>query len=64
MCIRDSRRIDRAFFRSAYDARVILENLASTSRTAANRDVLASLLLNQLNACLLYTSRLFVIQLK
>jgi len=49
---RVSRRIDRAFFRSAYDARVILENLASTSRTAANRDVLASLLLNQLNAAL------------
>ena len=49
---RVSRRIDSAFFRNAYDARVILENLAATSRTAANRDVLASLLLNQLNAAL------------
>jgi sigma-B regulation protein RsbU (phosphoserine phosphatase) len=44
--------IDRAFFRSAYDARVILENLAETSRTAANREALAHLLLNQLNAAL------------
>jgi sigma-B regulation protein RsbU (phosphoserine phosphatase) len=49
---RVNRRIDRAFFRNAYDARVILENLAATSRTAANRDVLANLLLNQLNAAL------------
>ena len=47
-----SRRIDRAFFRSAYDARVILENLAATSRTAPNRETLAQLLLNQLNAAL------------
>ena len=47
-----SGRIDRAFFRSAYDARVILENLAATSRTAANREALAHLLLNQLNAAL------------
>ena len=47
-----SGRIDRAFFRSAYDVRVILENLAATSRTAANREALAGLLLNQLNAAL------------
>ena len=44
--------IDRAFFRSAYDVRVILENLAESSRTAANREVLAHLLLDQLNAAL------------
>jgi len=44
--------IDRAFFRSAYDVRVILENLAETSRTATNREALAHLLLNQLNAAL------------
>ena len=34
---RVSGRIDRAFFRSAYDVRVILENLAESSRTAASR---------------------------
>ncbi len=44
--------IDRAFFRSAYDARVILENLAETSRTATSREALAHLLLDQLNAAL------------
>ena len=49
---RVSGRIDRAFFRSAYDARVILENLAEMSRTAANREALAHLLLNQLTAAL------------
>jgi sigma-B regulation protein RsbU (phosphoserine phosphatase) len=49
---RVSGRIDRAFFRSAYDARVILENLAETSRTATNRQALAHLLLNQLEAAL------------
>jgi sigma-B regulation protein RsbU (phosphoserine phosphatase) len=49
---RVSRRIDRAFFRSAYDARVILENLAATSRTAASREALAQLLLDQLDAAL------------
>src|ERR1035437_1745678 len=38
---RVSERIDRAFFRSAYDVRVILENLAETSRTATNRDALS-----------------------
>ena len=45
-------RIDRAFFRSAYDVRIILENLAESSRTAANREALAHLLLDQLNAAL------------
>jgi sigma-B regulation protein RsbU (phosphoserine phosphatase) len=49
---RVSGRIDRAFFRSAYDARVILESLAETSRTATNREALAHLLLNQLGAAL------------
>jgi len=49
---RVSGRIDRAFFRSAYDARIILENLAETSRTAASREALAHLLLQQLNAAL------------
>jgi sigma-B regulation protein RsbU (phosphoserine phosphatase) len=49
---RVSGRIDRAFFRSAYDVRVILENLAESSRTAASREALAHLLLNQLEAAL------------
>ena len=49
---RVSGRIDRAFFRSAYDARVILENLAEMSRTATSREALAHLLQNQLNAAL------------
>jgi len=49
---RVSGRIDRAFFRSVYDGRVILENLAETSRTAVSREALAHLLLKQLNAAL------------
>jgi serine phosphatase RsbU (regulator of sigma subunit) len=36
--------IDRAFFRSAYDARIILENLAEKSATAMDRRELAELL--------------------
>ena len=49
---RVSGKIDRAFFRGAYDARVVLENLAETSRTAPDRQALAQLLLNQLEAAL------------
>lgn len=41
---RVSDRIDRAFFRSAYDARVILEDLAERTRTATDRTELARLL--------------------
>jgi len=37
-------RIDRAFFRNAYDARVVLENLLEKTRTATNRKELAALL--------------------
>ena len=37
-------RIDRAFFRSAYDARVILEDLAKKTRTVSDRHDLAVLL--------------------
>jgi sigma-B regulation protein RsbU (phosphoserine phosphatase) len=44
--------IDHAFFRNAYDVRVILENLAESSRTATSREALAHLLLDQLNAAL------------
>jgi phosphoserine phosphatase RsbU/P len=41
---RVERRIDRAFFRQAYDARRILEDLAQEARAATSRDMLASLL--------------------
>lgn len=37
-------RIDRAFFRSAYDARHILEQLAQQARTATSHEVLATVL--------------------
>jgi sigma-B regulation protein RsbU (phosphoserine phosphatase) len=47
-----SRRIDRAFFRSAYDARVILENLAERSRQATDRGELARLLERELREAL------------
>ena len=39
-----SQRIDRAFFRNAYDARMILEDLAERTRTTTDRDELAALL--------------------
>ena len=41
---RITRRIDRAFFRSAYDARRILEDLAQRTRAAADRDELGRLI--------------------
>jgi serine phosphatase RsbU (regulator of sigma subunit) len=39
-----SQRIDRAFFRHAYDARMILEDLAEKTRAATGREDLADLL--------------------
>jgi len=41
---RGTERIDRAFFRSAYDARTILQDLAEKTRTVTDRRELASLL--------------------
>ena len=41
---RGTNRIDRAFFRSSYDARVILQDLAEKARTVTNRHELARLL--------------------
>ena len=41
---RVTRRIDRAFFRSAYDARQILEDVATRTREAASREELAALM--------------------
>jgi sigma-B regulation protein RsbU (phosphoserine phosphatase) len=45
-------KIDRAFFRSAYDARMILEDLAEKTRTATDRQELAALLDYHLNQAL------------
>lgn len=45
-------RIDRAFFRSAYDARVILEDLAGKTRTVNGRHELADLLEGHLREAL------------
>ena len=39
-----SQRIDRAFFRNAYDVRIILEDLVEKTRTATSRSELATLL--------------------
>lgn len=39
-----TQKIDRAFFRSAYDARHILEDLAAKTRSATSREELAALL--------------------
>jgi len=49
---RGTGRIDRAFFRTAYDARQILEDLASKSRTATSRSELAGLLEQRLQQAL------------
>jgi sigma-B regulation protein RsbU (phosphoserine phosphatase) len=49
---RVSERIDRAFFRAAYDARVILEDLAERLRTADDRGGIASLLAHHLQDAL------------
>lgn len=45
-------RIDRAFFRSAYDARVILQDLAEKTRTVGNRRQMAMLLEYHVNEAL------------
>jgi sigma-B regulation protein RsbU (phosphoserine phosphatase) len=49
---RVARRIDRAFFRSAYDARQILEDLAQSARGARDRRALAQLLVRHLEKAL------------
>ncbi|HET7100885.1 MAG TPA: PP2C family protein-serine/threonine phosphatase, partial [Terriglobia bacterium] len=45
-------KIDRAFFRNAYDARMVLENLVEISRTATDRAKLSELLQNHLEQAL------------
>ena len=47
-----SQRIDRAFFRNAYDARTILEDLVEKTRTATDRNELATLLEHHLRQAL------------
>jgi phosphoserine phosphatase RsbU/P len=47
-----TQRIDRAFFRGAYDARIILQDLAGKTRTATSRHELAELLERHLDAAL------------
>lgn len=49
---RVSKRIDRAFFRSAYDARQILEDLSTKTRSATSREELATLLEGHLQQAL------------
>src|SRR5215470_5920760 len=49
---RGTERIDRAFFRSAYDARVILQDLAEKTRTVTNRRELGMLLEKHLQGAL------------
>ncbi len=49
---RGTNRIDRAFFRSAYDARIILQDLAEKTRTVTGRSELAALLEDHLNKAL------------
>jgi len=49
---RGTQRIDRAFFRSAYDARIILQDLAERSRIVTNRSELAVLLEHHVNKAL------------
>ncbi|MGO8794968.1 MAG: SpoIIE family protein phosphatase [Candidatus Sulfotelmatobacter sp.] len=45
-------RLDRAFFRSAYDAQQILENLSATALTVTDRQALAALLHQQIDEAL------------
>jgi phosphoserine phosphatase RsbU/P len=49
---RVTKRIDRAFFRNAYDAREVLERLAHQTRTAAGRKQLAEMLECEINQAL------------
>jgi sigma-B regulation protein RsbU (phosphoserine phosphatase) len=55
-------RIDRAFFRSAYDAQLILQDLAEKTRTTSNREELAALLQFHLNQALFPRSLVVYLQ--
>lgn len=49
---RGTEQIDRAFFRSSYDARIILQDLAENARTVTDRHELARLLENKIAGAL------------
>jgi phosphoserine phosphatase RsbU/P len=49
---RVTKRIDRAFFRNAYDTREVLEHLARKTRTAGRREQLAEMLESEINQAL------------
>jgi hypothetical protein len=49
---RVTRRLDRAFFRSAYDTRQIMIDLAAKTRNASNREQLAELLRHEIDEAL------------
>ncbi len=49
---RVTRRLDRAFFRSAYDTRQILVDLAAKTRNASNREQLGALLRHEIDDAL------------
>ena len=59
---RVSAKIDQAFFRGAYDARVILEALAEKTRTATDRGELANLLEHHLKQALQPSSLIVYLQ--
>ena len=59
---RVTRRIDRAFFRSAYDARQIMESLAQKTRHTARREDLARLLEVEIREALHPTSLLVYLE--
>jgi hypothetical protein len=52
MVRRGTERIDRAFFRSAYDARHILEDLVAKARTVQTRETLVHLLADHIRQAL------------
>jgi sigma-B regulation protein RsbU (phosphoserine phosphatase) len=52
MVRRGTARIDRAFFRTAYDARIILQDLAERARTVTDRHELAELLKQHIEGAL------------
>lgn len=56
------RRIDRAFFRNSYDARLVLEQLVERTRTATTRKELGELLQQHLNDALRPTSVVVYLQ--
>jgi len=61
---RVGKRIDRAFFRNAYDARIILEELGEQVRTAKDRQSLSAMLEQQIASALHPKSMVIYLQMK